>query len=86
MPRGWGALPHDGAPLRRRLGAALLGSPAARLLCSRPTTCLSPAAAERSIRLYATKRGERPRIGVAGAACQVPVRQSRPTARSSRRR
>jgi len=37
-------------------------------------------------RLYATKRGERPLIGVAGAACQCTVRQSRPTESSSRRR
>ena len=36
--------------------------------------------------LYATKRGWRPRIGVAGAACQVTVRQSRPMLRSSRSR
>ncbi len=36
--------------------------------------------------LYATKRGERPRIGVAGAACQCTVRQSRPTVSRSRRR
>ena len=36
--------------------------------------------------LYATKRGERPLIGVAGDACQCTVRQSRPTASSSRRR
>ena len=36
--------------------------------------------------LYATKRGERPLIGVAGAACQCTVRQSRPTESSSRRR
>ena len=36
--------------------------------------------------LYATKRGERPRIGVAGAACQVTRFQSTPVARSSRSR
>ena len=37
-------------------------------------------------RLYATKRGERPLIGVAGAACQCTVRQSSPVLSSSRRR
>jgi len=36
--------------------------------------------------LYATKRGERPLIGVAGAACQCTVRQSSPVLSSSRRR
>ncbi len=36
--------------------------------------------------LYVTNRGERPRIGVAGAACQATVRQSSPTASSSRSR
>jgi len=40
----------------------------------------------RLMRLYATKRGERPLIGVAGAACQCTVRQSRPTASSRRSR
>ncbi len=38
------------------------------------------------MRLYATKRGERPLIGVAGAACQCTVRQSSPVLSSSRRR
>ena len=37
-------------------------------------------------RLYATKRGERPLIGVAGAACHWTVRQSTPAASSSRSR
>lgn len=45
-------------------------------------TCTPPP----DYRLYATKRGERPRIGVAGAACQCTVRQSRPTASRSRSR
>jgi len=40
----------------------------------------------RLYRLYATKRGERPLIGVAGAACQCTVRQSSPVLSSSRRR
>ncbi len=42
--------------------------------------------AEPLCRLYATKRGERPLIGVAGAACQCTVRQSSPVLSSSRRR
>ena len=37
-------------------------------------------------RFYATERGWRPRIGVAGAARQVTARQSRPMFRSSRSR
>ena len=37
----------------------------------------------RECRLYATKRGWRPRIRVAGGACQVAVRQSRPTLSSN---
>jgi hypothetical protein len=39
-----------------------------------------------SVHIDATKRGERPLIGLAGGACQFTVRQSRPTASRSLRR